>query len=105
MTVVVLRPDAVLLPLCAGSHPETRCTCGGTYLAYLAGGYRHVAACDNCPTEGPCPGPHTACHSPEPVRCPHCERRPVELGQRCADPRVDGCCTCCWKEPARAAAH
>lgn len=109
MTTVlgVVRDDAILLPRCSGAQAETRCICGGSYLAYVQGSYQHVAVCGKCTRGGPCPEParHTACKTPEPVLCAHCQRRPVELDQPCAEPHSGGCCACCWKGVPRAAAH
>lgn len=103
----VVRAGAILLPRCSGARPETRCTCKGSYLAYVQGGYQHVAYCGKCTGRGPCPEPerHTACDSPEPVLCAHCQSGVVELDMPCAVPHTDGCDGCCWKDVPRAAAH
>lgn len=99
--VAVLNPHAVLLPRCCGAQPEALCTCGGSFLAYVTGGYVHVAICAAClPGGKPCPTPeHVACSEPEPRVCPHgtC-RRVCDPYERCSQPGDEqgGCCGCCW---------
>jgi hypothetical protein len=102
LTVAVLRPDAVLLPRCLGVLPETLCTCGGaSLLAYVMGGYRHVAICMRCRDGGPCDAAdqHVACTDPKPVRCLHDSGgcgEPITLDAPCAY-GLGPCCACCWQ--------
>lgn len=99
-TTTVLEPPGILLPRCSGGDPVAFCTCRGSLLTYMLGGYVHVDRCTNCLGAGPCPTPerHRACSAPERVCCPHgaCDVPADPNVTVCALGLRGGCSGCCW---------